>query len=138
MRSLATLIKLHKIRADEQRAHLSKLQARLEEIEKKIASLEIEKAREQVAAEKSAEARATYGAFLKHAVKKGRELEKERQTAVAAVEAARSALLEIFEEQKRFEIAEGARIEAENREGRRRDRMELDEVGGVQFTRRKD
>jgi flagellar export protein FliJ len=137
VKSLATLIKLHKTRVDEQRVQLARLQARLEEIETKIAALEIEKAREQVAAEKSAEARGTYGAFLKQAVKKGRELEKDRQIAIAAVDAAREVLMQIYEEQKRFEIAEAARIEAEAKESRRRDRIDLDEVGGVGYIRKK-
>ena len=137
MKSLATLIKLQKTRVDEQRLALVRLQARLEEIEKSIAMLEIKKAREQGVAQENAEARATYGAFLKAAVREGRELEKQRQIAEAAVEAARQRLTELFEEQKRYEIAEAARIEAERKEERRKETMELDEVGGVTHARKR-
>ncbi len=137
MKSLSTLIKLQKTRVDEQRQHLARLQARLQEIENQIAQLEIKKAREQVAAEQSAEARTTYGVFLKVAVKRGRELDRERQIAAAAVEAAHNILIEIFEEQKRYEIAEEARVAAEDKEERRRERIELDEVGGVVHERKK-
>jgi hypothetical protein len=137
MKSLATLIKLQKTYVDEQRLHLAKLQARLEQIVRDIALHEIMKAREQVAAEQHREARATYGAFLKAAVKKGRELEKERQTAAHAVEIARDKLAQLFEEQKRYELAEAARLEAEAKEERRKERIELDEIGSVSFVRKK-
>ena len=132
---LITLIKLQKTRVDEQRLHLEKLQARLEEIEKEIMELEIKKAREQIVAEQNAESRATYGAFVKAAVKKGRQLEKDRNVAAAAVDVARDRLTELFEEQKRYEIAHQARLDAEAAEERRRERIELDEIGGVTHQR---
>ncbi|HEU0118543.1 MAG TPA: flagellar FliJ family protein [Alphaproteobacteria bacterium] len=137
MKSLATLIKLQKTYVDEQRQQLAKLQERLEQIEMQIAQLEVEKAREQIAAEQNPEARATYGAFVKAAVAKGRELDKERQIAIAAVEAARDKLTELFEEQKRYETAEEARIAAEEKEERRRETIELDEIGGITHERNK-
>ncbi len=137
MRSLATLIKLQKTRVDEQRLLLAKLQAQLEDIEKRIAELEILKAREQLVAQEHNEARATFGAFIKEAVREGRELEKQRQIAMAAIEIARVKLTELFEEQKRYETAQAARIAAEEKEERHRETVELDEIGSVNFTRKK-
>src|ERR1700761_6409048 len=128
MKSLATLIKLQKTRVDEQRIHLAALQEQLDSIERRIAELEIEKAREQVAAEHNPEARGTYGAFLKAAINRGRELDKARQTTQIAVEIARDKLAELFEEQKRYEVAEANRIESEAAEERRQERIELDEI----------
>ena len=63
MKTLTTLIKLQKSRVDEQRQHVAKLQLMLDAIVQKITALEIEKAREQVAAENNPGARSTYGAF---------------------------------------------------------------------------
>jgi hypothetical protein len=137
MKSLSTLIKLQKTHVDEQRVALARLQARLDDIEKSVAELEIRKAREQVAAQESPESRVTYGAFLKSAVKQGRELEKERQVSVVAVEIARQKLTELFEDQKRYEIAEAARVAAEEQEERRRETKDLDEVGGMSHQRKK-
>jgi flagellar biosynthesis chaperone FliJ len=137
MKSLATLIKLQKTRVDEQRQTLAKAQEFLDGVAQAIAQLEIKKAREQTAAEKHPEARLTYGAFLKAAVRDGRALEKQRAVAEAAVEAARAKLAELFEEQKRYEIAAAHRQAAEDREGRRKETIELDEVGGVTYTRNK-
>ena len=135
MKSLQTLIKLQKTLVDEQRQHLANLLDRLEKIEGEIAQLEIHKAREQAAAQDN-EARATYGAFLQQMIVQGRALEKDRQTAAMAVKIAQDRLAELFEEQKRYEIAEAQRIEQANREERRRETIELDEVGSVAYERK--
>jgi flagellar export protein FliJ len=137
VKSLTTLIKLQKTHVDEQRQHVAKLQERLAQIEKAIRDLETQKVQEQAAARKSAENAITYGAFLKAAVRRGRALEKDRQTAEAAVHVALGKLAELFEEQKRYEIAEERRIEEEKREELRRERVELDEIGGITHQRRK-
>lgn len=137
MKGLATLIKLQKTRVDEQRQQVSKLQAHLDNVDTQIAQLEITKAREQVAAGESPEARTTYGAFLKFAVVKGRELDKQRQIAFDAVEVARENLTSLFEEQKRYEIAEAASKAAERKEQQRREKIELDEIGGMVHDRNK-
>lgn len=137
MKSLATLIKLQKTRVDEQRQMLARANDRLLKIEQAIANLEQQKEREKVAAAQDAEKAVTYGAFLKVAIKRGRDLEKERQIAQAAVDAARAALAELFEEQKRYELAEENRIAEERREEARRETAELDEIGGVTHQRRK-
>jgi len=137
MKSLATLIKLQKTRVDEQRVILARAQEKLDLIERAIAGLEDEKIREQEAAGKDPEHAVTYGAFLKEAIRRGRALDRERQIAVAAVAAARDALIELFEEQKRYEIAEAARIVAEEKEELRRETAELDEIGGITHERQK-
>jgi flagellar FliJ protein len=136
IKSLAILIKLQKTRVDEQRIHLNHLQERLEQIDNKIAQVEIRKAREQEAAQ-NGEARLTYGAFAKAMVAEGRVLEKERQTAAMAVKIAHDKLAELFEEQKRYEIAEQQRIDVEVRAERRRETIELDEIGGMRHERKK-
>ena len=61
-----------------------------------------------------------------------------RKAAAHAIDQALAKLTELFEEQKRYEIAESARIEAEAKEERRRERIDLDEIGGVMFERKKD
>jgi flagellar export protein FliJ len=137
MKSLLTLIKLQKTRVDEQRQHLAKLQEAQDSIQNQIAELEIIKTREQISAQDNPEARATYGAFLKANVTKGRELEKERQAVEIAVEIARDKLSELFEEQKRYEIAQASREEDDARAERRAERIDLDEIGSVTFVRKK-
>ncbi len=135
-KTLATLIKLQKTYVDEQHLVLSSLQARLEEIDVAIMELEVRKVREQMAVKEDPAAAVTYGAFLSRAVQKSRELEKQRIIAEKAVNAARERLAELFEEQKRYEIAEEHRLAEELKEELRRERIDLDEVGRVSFERR--
>jgi len=137
MKSLAPLIKLQKTRVDEQRLILAKLQVRLEEILGQIAEHEIRQAREQLAVQEHPEMGLTYGAFVKKALRRSRELEKERVVAAKAVEIARERLAEVFEEQKRYEIAEEQRSEEERREELRQETIELDEIGSVFHVRKK-
>lgn len=130
-KTFATLIKLQKLSVDEQRQVLARLQDALEKIEHRIAELEIQKTRESLAVAQNPDARSTYGAFLQGVATKGRGLERERKAAAHAVDQARAKLSELFEEQKRYEIAEEQRIEAEIKEEQRQERIELDEIGGT-------
>jgi len=136
MKSLATLIKLQKSFVDEQRQHVTRLQDHLDKIEGAITELEIFKTKEQAAA-LNLEAHATYGEFIKRMIAQGRILEQERQSAALAVKIAKDKLAELFEEQKRYEIAEEQRIQAEIREELRFENIELDEIGGVMHERQK-
>jgi flagellar protein FliJ len=136
MKSLATLIKLQKTFVDEQRQLLAHLQEYLQRVEGLIAQLEYLKITEQAAA-KDAVTRMTYGAFLKMIIVKGRALEQERQIAVMAVEKAQEKLAELFEEQKRYEIAEEQRLEMEAKAERRLETIELDEIGGTRHERQR-
>jgi flagellar biosynthesis chaperone FliJ len=136
MKSLGTLIKLQKTRVDEQRRLLARLQDRLEAIEKAITEHTLRQAREQAAVVENPVAAQTYDEYLKRAVAQARELESQRQAAEVAVAFAREKLGALFEEQKRYEIAEAERLAAEEREDLRRERIALDEVGSVQFVRK--
>lgn len=136
MKNLALLIKLQKTLVDEQRILLAKLQNQLQEIENRIAEHEIMMVREQIAAKESAEASLTYGAFVKTCIDQGRELEKQRHISMSAVDIAREKLSELFEEQKRYEIAEEQRLKTEQKEERRLETIEMDEIGSVGFVRK--
>jgi flagellar export protein FliJ len=137
VKSLATLIKFQKTKVDEQRIVLARAQDTLNLIDRAIAQLEEQKKREQAAVTKDPAHAHTYGEFLKQAIRRARALAKERKIAEATVEAAREKLSELFEEQKRYEIAEAERIKTEEREELRRETAELDEIGGVTHERNK-
>jgi flagellar export protein FliJ len=136
MNSFATLIKLQKTRVDEQRQFLAKLLEHLEAIERAIAEHEIRQAREQLAIQENPAAAMTYGAFVKWAVDHARNLERQYVTVAKAVDLARGKLAELFEEQKRYEIAEADRLEELRREELRQETIELDEIGSVGFIRK--
>ncbi len=137
MKSLASLIKLQKSRVDEQRLLLLALQEQLAKIEEEIRRLKEEEARQRALVENDPDMGLTFGDYIKKAIAKGNALEKKRKTTEIAVSIARDKLAELFEEQKRYEIAEENRQEEEAREEARRERIDLDEVGSVGFVRRK-
>jgi hypothetical protein len=136
--TLATLIKLQKVKVDEQRLLLADLEDIQGRVLASIAELERLKLREQEVAEQNEEAQSTFGAFIKQAIKRGRELERDRQIAEAAVNAARDEMLVLFEEQKRYEIAEAQREAAREKEEKRRETITFDEISSVRFTRQKE
>lgn len=137
MKSLSTLIKLQKLKVDEHRQLLAKLQARLEAIEQEIRDLETRKEQERTMMRENPELGMTYGDFLAWAVKHGRALDNHRQAAIQAVEIARDQMAAVFEEQKRYELAEAERIAAAQREEDKKERVFLDEVGTHSFIRKK-
>lgn len=137
MKSLATLIKLQKTRVDEQRLLLAKMQEHLATINDAILELKKQQIEQQNLLHKDPSMGLTYGEYLKKAFKKAEDLEKKRKTAEYAVHLALEKLAEVFEEQKRYEIAEKNRQEEEEREELHRETQTLDEVGSVGFIRNK-
>ena len=116
---------------------LAALQARFDALGDQIQQLEAQKDLERAIVNTIPEAAATYGAFLKASTDRRRYLEGEKDKAALAVQAAHTILIQLFEEQKRYEIAETARLEAEARAEQRDEKIQLDEVGSVQFARKK-
>ncbi len=137
MRSLATLIKLQKARVDEQRIMLAKLQEQLEKAEKDLQALRDQMEAQKKLLRKNPDMSLTYGAYLKEALKREELLEKRRKTAEYAVSIARDKLAEVFEEQKRYELAEAKRLEDEAKEEAHKETLFMDEVGSVSFVRKK-
>ena len=138
MKGLETLIKLQKTLVDEQRIHVAKLQAHADELDAQMAELQIAMAREQVTAEQDPESQMTYGNFIKSAIELGRILDKEKIVAAAAVEVARQKLSELFEEQKRYEIAREQRLEQQRQLEKQRENKFFDDVGSTGFIRNKE
>ncbi len=137
MKSLATLIKLQKVRVDEQRIMLAKLQEQLARAEQELQALRNQMEAQKKLLRRNPDMALTYGAYLKEALKSQALLEKRLRTAQQAVAIARDKLAEVFEEQKRYEIAEAKRLEDEAREEAHKETMFMDEVGSVSFVRKK-
>ncbi len=133
--SLATLVKLRKTELDAQRSRLAQALEHLDQIEISLTRLEHKKAAEREIPRDEA-SHATYGAFLQKTIQEERALAHDRVAAVQAVRTAQDRLLELFEEQKRYEIAETQRIEAEKRETNRRETIDLDEIGSIAHQRK--
>ena len=137
MSSLPTLVKLTKVRVDEQRQLLAKLHARLDQLEQDIATIHEKQELERLIVANNPETALTYGEFVQWAMKQERELVKQRETANAAVTIARDKLAELYAEQKRYELAAASAEDAARREEQKRDMQDMDEISTTNFTRRK-
>lgn len=138
MKSLATLIKLQKTKVDEQRLMLSKLQEQLSLIIGQIQTLQEEQEQQRILLHENPDLSLTYGDYVKKCLKRMELLDKKKRSAEYAVNLARDKLAEVFEEQKRYEIAEQNRLDEEAQEEQRRETITLDEVGSVSFVRKKN
>jgi flagellar protein FliJ len=136
VKSIATLIKLQKSRVDEQRQILADQQAVFDRIEQEIVALATQQAREQEIARDSTEATTTYGAFIKWATERARQLEAARVAAQIAVEQARDVLSQLFEEQKRYETVQANRVAEERAAELKREQEGLDETAVMNFERK--
>ena len=137
MKSLATLIKLQKTRVDEQRLILAKMQEQHAAVLLRIEELEAEQEQQRQLIHEDSSYALTYGEYVKRALTLREGLERKRRAAEYAVKLAHDKLAEVFEEQKRYEIAEQNRIDEEERLEQHRETLTLDEVGSISFVRRR-
>lgn len=137
MKSLSTLIKLQKTYVDEQRVMVTTLQEQLAKIDRDIQNLRQQQEEQKKLLRKNPEVALTYGEYLKESIRFEGLLHKKRRTAEYALNLALDRLAELFEEQKRYELAEKARQEEAAREEAHKETLVLDEVGSVGFVRKK-
>ncbi|MGE4351312.1 MAG: hypothetical protein AB7E52_03895 [Bdellovibrionales bacterium] len=137
MKSLATLIKLQKTRVDEQRLILAKMQEQLARAIQEIEDFEAEQEAQRELLHQDPAYALTYGPYIKRALAQREGLERKRRAAEHAVNLAHEKMAFLFEEQKRYEIAEENRLEEEERIEQQRERKTLDEIGSISFVRRK-
>ncbi len=137
MKTLGTLIKLQKSLVDDQRRMLADLQNILERIEAEIVALDALRNREEeVARTAEPAAMVTLAQFMAQPKNRAEQLAKAKRDAIAAVEAAREQLAELFETQKRYEIIRDQRDAAALAEEKRQDRLELDEIAETSHQRK--
>lgn len=129
MKTLNTLIRLAKFEVDERRRAMKVLLEREDEILRAIAELDDHVRIEAEAARNEPDFATSYGTFLRRARSERASLLEKLEELRPAIEAARDALAEAFEELKKVEITRDNRKEEIKREEERREQIELDEVG---------
>lgn len=137
MKSLATLIKLQKTKVDEQRLLLAKLQEQLAAVIAQIKDIVDQQAAQRALIMQEPSMALTYESYLQNSLKQLKLLEKRKVTMEYAVNVALDKMAELFEEQKRYELAERNRLEEEEAEEQRKETHFLDEVGSIGFVRKK-
>jgi hypothetical protein len=105
-RDIRTLIKMHKLRADEQRRALAAKQAEADTLMAAIAALqaEVELEKQQAAAGK--EGAYAFGTYVTHKLHREEQLQQQLSQKEREVMLEREKLAVIFEELKRYEIAQ--------------------------------
>ena len=137
MKNLGLLIKLQKTKVDEQRVILARLQDNLDKIKDTLVSMEQEFEKEQKIAKNDYESMMTYEKYLKKFMHDKKETEKQLVLMEEAVLLAHDKLTELFEEQKRYEIALEQKLEEERLLLLKLENQALDETGSIWHQRKK-
>jgi flagellar protein FliJ len=128
MRTLATLIRMHRYQLDEKRRALTDLENLRADLIRQREKLEAELVREQDVA-KTVECGAfAYAGFARGYIERREKLMASLAEIEARIEAAQKEVNEAFQDLKRHEIALAARQRRQREEAERRQQLELDEV----------
>ncbi|RIK95533.1 MAG: flagellar export protein FliJ [Proteobacteria bacterium] len=127
MRSLASVIRLHRWKVDEKRREVADLEAMAEALRQRLQDLEQEIEREKEGADVLVVGFA-YAAYVRAALARRERFLRSITDAEAAVAGKRHELAEAFRELKKFEVAEARRLERAAAESSRRERAEADET----------
>lgn len=134
-KGLTTLVRLHKWKLDEKRRELAELDRLVGQLRGEIVRLDSEIASEKALAGGNIEASLTFPAYAKAMRGRRSKLEESIARIDEQTERVTGELADIFQEVKRYEIAQNHRHQASLREGRRRERIALDEVALVRHGR---
>lgn len=135
MKSLKTLIRLHKQQVDERRRLLAELRDHGERLAEQRRRFEEDAENERRLSGTDLELARAYPAFARQVKRRRAELERLRLDVEARIAQAESLLADAFQELKRFELAEEERLRQEAAEFQRRENLMLDEVASQRFDR---
>ena len=136
MKSLDTLIRLHRQGVDEKRLGRVALEEEREALVSLADGLARELEAERRAAAESLEARYTFEAYAERMTARQRAVAGEIATFDATLVRADDEIAAAFRELKRYEISRDTRETRERNALARRERMRLDEIGANQHRRR--
>lgn len=133
---LKALIRYHKWRLDEKRRALAELHSLAEKLREQLAALEDEIKAEQEAARQSTEAALTFANYITQANFRKRTLRESIAQVDRQIEVATDEMRDVFQEVKRYEIAQEERTRRDKEKIRRREAAMFDEVAATGFQRR--
>lgn len=137
MKTLASLVRLHRLRLDERRKILSELEGQRDGLVRRQVGLEKEFVSEKQAAQASLDASTTFQAYLAAFENRRDRLAVDLVEAGKRIEAAHDAVTESFRDMKKYETVMANRKERARKEMERRQVIEQDEIG-LQVFRRRD
>lgn len=137
MKSLKSLIRLHRWQLDEKRRALVELETLRERLEGEIQRLDDEVAAERQAAEESPAERLGFGAYIRNALKRRDRLRQSVQQVEEQIAAVRQEIAEAFQDLKKFELAQEERDRRAAMRRRRVDALAMDEVALTGYQRKR-
>ncbi len=140
MKQLETLIKMHKFYVDEQRRVLGVKQAEADAIMMAIATLQanLEMEKERAAQTEEPEVLFSIGIYIKEQLKKNERLQLDLSAKEAEVAVERDKLSAMFEELKRYEIAQENWEEEQRMAEQKGENKVYDEQSGQRHHQRGD
>lgn len=140
MKQLETLIKMHKFYVDEQRRVLGVKQAEADAIMMAIATLQanLEMEKERAAQTEEPEVLFSIGVYIKEQLKKNERLQLDLSAKEAEVAVERDKLSAMFEELKRYEIAQENWEEEQRMAEQKAENKVYDEQSGQRHHQRGD
>ncbi len=137
MRGIDTLIRLHRQHLDAKRVYRTNLDSRRIALEQRAYAMQQEMADERKVAAASLEARQTLAAYAERMTDSLKSLAAEMIEIDVEVDRINDEIAEAFQTLKGYELTRDARLEKHADDQARRDRVELDEIGAIQYRRRK-
>ena len=133
-KDLHSLIRLQGWQVDEKRRKLGEQLRIVESLENRVRQLQEEVVREQAAASESPEeAGVIYGSFAIAVIDERKNLAESIEKAEEAVAFARDELREVYQQQRKYEMTQEARDEKEEKERKRLEQIDLDEIAAENF-----
>ncbi|MDX1922976.1 MAG: hypothetical protein SFW65_07600 [Alphaproteobacteria bacterium] len=138
MKQLETLIKMHKLYVDEQRRVLGVKQAEADAIMMAIATLQanLEMEKERAAQTQEQEVLFSIGIYIKEQLKKHERMQLDLSAKEAEVAVERDKLSAMFEELKRYEIAQENWLEEQRLAEQKAENKVYDEQSGQRHHQR--
>ena len=131
MKSLASLIRLHKWRLEEKRRALASLQGLRADLTRQAVELEAEVGREQQTA-KAGEGGWTYAGYARAVIQRRENIQRSIAEVEKRIELARDEVNAAWRETRKYELAEERNQIRERAELARVERLELDEIALTQ------
>ncbi len=128
MRTLSTLIRLHRFQLDEKRRALTDLENLRADLVRQRDKMEAELAAEQEVAKKVEVGAFAYGGFARGVIARREKLAGSLAEIDTRIEAAQRDVAAAFQDLKRHEIALAQRQRRQREEAERREQIALDEV----------
>jgi flagellar export protein FliJ len=130
MKGLDALIKIHAFELDQKRRALMEVEAAEAAIETKISTLAARLLVEQKAAGQSIEGGYSYGGYARAVITRRKTLNQSLVELAGQAVAAREEIAQAFETLKKYEITKASREARAQAEAKRRETVDLDELGG--------